>query len=330
MQYTLNQDPNPVIIRKKSAQPVKYTQHVTVKFLQPPTPQPAGDIVITQQKDRQAPPPPPKHIRQQPPPPAKPAPLIVRERPPQPPAPIAPEHHVIPGRVVAPPPRKVITERLPQLPQPPQDIFVERWLEYPQRSRRVVFHAAPKIVPAPAPKNVVIQWDSPAVTLNRQFRNLGTSHADPAQYAAQFGASLVDSAAIPAVARNVRPANGAVLAAESTPKPVKFVGDLAALKLLNRAAPTHHHRLAQPVAFTQQAISLAQPMGGSDYAEEEISDEVVASDGLLPIYASTVVSDTDYDYDQVQASSDSASGLVMESAFNSDDELAAVASGSYY
>ena len=233
----LNQDPNPIVIRKKPAQPVNYTQQISVKFLQPPPPQQPGDIVITQQKDVQAAPAPPHLIRQKPPLPIKPAPLVVRERPPVPPAPIAPEHHVIPGKVIPPPPRKVITERLPQLPQPPQDIIVERWLEYPQRTRRVVFRPAPKLIPAPAPKNVLIQWDSPAVALNRQFRNLGISLANPAQYAAQFGASLVHPSAIPALAQGVKPANGQVLAAESLPKPVRLVGDVAALSLINRAHP---------------------------------------------------------------------------------------------
>ena len=151
-----NVDPNPLIIRKKPETPVNYTQQVSVKFLQPPPPQQPGDIVITQQKDVQAAPVAPRLIRQKPPLPVKPAPLVVRERPPLAPAPIAPEHHVIPGKVIPPPPRKVIIERLPQLPQPPQDIIVERWLEYGPRSRRVVFQPAPKLIPAPAPKNVLV------------------------------------------------------------------------------------------------------------------------------------------------------------------------------
>jgi hypothetical protein len=160
--------------------------------------------------------------------------LVVRERPPLAPAPIAPEHHVIPGKVIPPPPRKVIIERLPQLPQPPQDIIVERWLEYGPRARRVVFQPAPRLIPAPAPKNVLIQWDSPNVALNRQFRNLGISPANPAQYVAAFGASLVHPSAIPALAQGIKPV-GAVLAAESLPKPVRLVGDVAALSLINRA-----------------------------------------------------------------------------------------------
>ena len=240
-----NVDPQPLIVRKKPAAPVNYTQQVSVKFLQPPPPQQPGDIVITQQKDVQAAPVAPRLIRQKPPLPVKPAPLVVRERPPLAPAPIAPEHHVIPGKVIPPPPRKVVIERLPQLPQPPQDIIVERWLEYGPRARRVVFRPAPRLIPAPAPKNVLIQWDSPNVALNRQFRNLGIAAANPAQYVATFGASLVPASAVPALSRGIRPANGARLAAEHPPHPVRLVGDVAALSLINRA----RHLAAAPAAI---------------------------------------------------------------------------------
>ena len=71
--------------------------------------------------------------------------------------------------------------------------------------------------------------------MNRQFRNLGVSPANPAQYVAAFGASLVDASAIPAVSHSIRPDNGARLAAEATPLPVKLVGDVSALSLINRS-----------------------------------------------------------------------------------------------
>ena len=247
-----NVDPQPLIVRKKPAAPVNYTQQVSVKFLQPPPPQQPGDIVISQQRDVQAAPVAPRLIRQRPPLPVKPAPLVVRERPPLAPAPIAPEHHVIPGKVIPPPPRKVVIERLPQLPQPPQDIIVERWLEYGPRARRVVFRPAPRLIPAPAPKNVLIQWDSPNVALNRQFRNLGIAAVSPAQYVAQFGASLVPASAVPALSRGIRPANGARLAAEHPPHPVRLIGDVAALSLINRA---RHLAAAPAVVAAAPAIS---------------------------------------------------------------------------
>jgi len=251
-----NVDPSPIVVRKKPTAPVNYTQLVSVKFLQPPPPQQPGDIVITQQKDVQAAPVAPKLIRQKAPLPVKPAPLVVREQPPLAPAPIPPEHHVIPGKVIPPPPRKVIIERLPQLPQPPQDLIVERWLEYAPRARRVVFRPAPPLIPAPPPKNVLIQWDSPNVALNRQFRNLGIASASPAQYVATFGASLVPASAVPDVSRNIRPANGARLAAENPPYPVKLVGDVAALSLINRAG---NQQLASPNLYGSAYAAASTP-----------------------------------------------------------------------
>ena len=67
-----NQDPNPILIKKKPTQPIKYTQNVSFKFLKPPALEPAGDIVITQLKDVQSPPVAPKIIRQKPTNPIKP------------------------------------------------------------------------------------------------------------------------------------------------------------------------------------------------------------------------------------------------------------------
>ena len=66
-----NVDPQPLIVRKKPAAPVNYTQLVSVKFLQPPPPQQPGDIVISQQRDVQAAPVAPRLIRQRPPLPVK-------------------------------------------------------------------------------------------------------------------------------------------------------------------------------------------------------------------------------------------------------------------
>jgi len=319
-----NVDPNPVVIRKKPAAPVNYTQQVSVKFLQPPPPQQPGDIVITQQKDVQAAPVAPRLIRQRPPLPVKPAPLVVRERPPLAPAPIAPEHHVIPGKVIPPPPRKVIIERLPQLPQPPQDIIVERWLEYGPRARRVVFRPAPRLIPAPAPKNVLIQWDSPNVALNRQFRNLGIAAASPAQYVATFGASLVPAAAVPALSRGIRPANGARLAAEHPPHPVRLVGDVAALSLINRArhlaapavvaaaAPAISYRAAAPAAI----VSAAAPaFSYAAAAPSYLSGSALASGSGLAYNSNLIGASNAYAYDSALASGSAiaASGSALAS-----------------
>ena len=55
-QYKINADPNPIVVRKKPAEKVQYTQQISVKFLKPPPLQQPGDIIIRQEPDVQAPP----------------------------------------------------------------------------------------------------------------------------------------------------------------------------------------------------------------------------------------------------------------------------------
>ena len=235
-QHQLNVDPNPVLIRKKPAQRVQHIQNVSLKFLKPPPPPPAGDITITQEQDVQLPPAPPLHVTQKPPAPLTPAPVIVRERPPKPPAPIGPRNIVIPGKVIPPPPRKVIVERLPQLPPKPQDLIVERWLGYQRRTRNVNFIPAQPIIPAPAPKNVLIQWDSPDVEVRQAFHFLGIQVADPVQYAATHGPTLRDASQLPAEVSRFQTPAGEVLAAHSNSNMVPvLVGAVGSLKLINLA-----------------------------------------------------------------------------------------------
>ena len=81
---------------------------------------------------------------------------------------------------------------------------------------------------------MIIEWDSPNVALNRQFINLGVSYADPNQYMSKYGPSLVDSSAIPQIALSIRPENGLRLASENISTPIQLIGDVAALKLINR------------------------------------------------------------------------------------------------
>ena len=50
-QYRLNEDPNPEVISKVSCQPVEYHQDIQIRYLRPPTPPPAGEIIIRQGKN---------------------------------------------------------------------------------------------------------------------------------------------------------------------------------------------------------------------------------------------------------------------------------------
>ena len=233
--YPLNRDPDPIVIHKKPTQSINYKQEIKLRFLKPPTPQQPGDIIIRQEKDVQIPAAPPLLVRQKPPEPAKLAPIIVREKPPSPPPPIEPKFLTLPGKILPPPPRKVIVERLPKMPQPPQDVVVERWLGYSKRQRRVVFQPAPKFTPALAPKNEIIEWESPDVQLDRKFNFLGVQHINPHEYAEQYASSLMEFCDIPAIAAtNFRPPPGEEFACEAQEKPVEFVGDVHALSLIRR------------------------------------------------------------------------------------------------
>ena len=233
---SLNLNQNLNIIRKKQDQQAKQIRNISLKFLKPPPPPPAGDITITQESDVQAPAAPPLHVTQKSPHVINPIPLLISDNSPELPAPIGPRNIVIPGKVIPPPPRKVIVERLPQLPPKPQDIIVERWLGYQRRVRNVRFIPAPPIIPAPAPKNVLIQWDSPDVEVRQAFHFLGVQVTCPVQYAATHGASLRDASQLPAeVARFQTPA-GEVLACNSNSNLIpQLVGAVQSLRLINLA-----------------------------------------------------------------------------------------------
>ena len=262
--YAINQDPCPTVIRKKPAETVLYNQEVSVKYLQPPKPAPHGDLVIRREANIPTEPAPPLVIRQQPPPPATPAPVVLREAPPPPP-PVLPQQLVsIPGHRLAPAPRKVVVEKLPQLPNKPQDVFIERWLPYEPRDRRVVYQAAPPDPVVSVPKNVIVQWESPDVRVRRDFKNLGVFAADPQEYVRLHGASLVSAAALPAFVREISPPTGIPLAV-NTQVPVinRLVGDVHALTFidLEREGLGHYRSLitgvvpAAPIANPVRAVS---------------------------------------------------------------------------
>lgn len=138
-EYPINEDPNPEVIRKSTAQQLNYIQEIAVRYLKPPSPPPPGDIIIRHDKNTVPPPAPPIVIRQQPPRPETPQPLVIREMPPQMPPRVETKVITISGKRLPPPPRKVIIERLPPLPAKPQTIIVERWLPFRTQRRRVIY-----------------------------------------------------------------------------------------------------------------------------------------------------------------------------------------------
>ncbi len=146
-----------------------------------------------------------------------------------------PEKRVtLPGRVLPPPPRQIIVERMPVIPPKPRDLIIERWLGYKRRVRKVEFKPASPPILAPKPNNIIIEWDSPNVTITKNYVNLGTHVADPQAYLAAYGSHLTDASQLPEEASHVKPPVGEVLAAFSNSNlPPIYVGDVSALKLFN-------------------------------------------------------------------------------------------------
>lgn len=233
-QYRLNVDQNPHVVRRKPNEKVSYLQEIAVRYLKPPPPPRAGDIVIKELPAKQVAPAPPLIVRQPGPKAPTPPPVCIREAPPQPPQPLPGKTITVPGKTIPPPARKVIVERLPPVPPKPQQIFVERWLPYGEQRQRVVFEAAKAICHVPDPKNVVIQWDAPDVEVRREVKNLGVQQADPQDYLRRHGAQLVRPDQLPEVAVKYAQTQGVQLAAStSASQNVVIEGDVQALSLID-------------------------------------------------------------------------------------------------
>jgi hypothetical protein len=233
--YQINEDLNPQVIRKQTDQQLIYEQEVAIRYLRPPTPPPPGEILIRQEKNIPTPPAPPLVIRQQPPRPETPAPLLIREAPPRPPVAIGQKVITISGKRLPPPPRKVIIERLAPLPSKPQSVIIERWLPYTQSKRKVIFQRNQEADPVVAkPRNIIIQWEAPAVQIKKEFKDLGIIRANPVEYVQRYGTSLKTHIDLPQFVKEIRPPTGVVLAAEySAPSLVELEGDIQALGLID-------------------------------------------------------------------------------------------------
>jgi len=247
--YRLNEDPCPIVVRKKPCDKVQYVQNINVRYLKPPEPPKSGDIVIRECPHRQIAPAPPLIVRQAPPRPITPPPVCIRECPPCPPAPLPGRCINVPGKVLPPPARKVIIERLPACPPKPQQIFIERWLPYEQPKQRVIYQPAKPICCIPDPKNVVIQWDAPDVEICRRVKNCGIHPTDPHDYVCKYGPTLYRPECLPEVAKKYGESAGIPLAAtHRTSTLPRLEGQVNALSLvgdLDRVGLSHYRPILQ-------------------------------------------------------------------------------------
>ena len=139
----------------------------------------------------------------------------------------------VPGKIHPPPARKVVVERLPPIPAKPQQVFIERWLPYGQQTQKVVYQPAKPACIIPDPKNVVIQWESPDVEIRKECRNHGIVSADPQEYVAKYGPSLIRSDQLPEIAVRYTQHGLQLAATHQPPSTPHLDGDLHALKLIN-------------------------------------------------------------------------------------------------
>jgi hypothetical protein len=132
----------------------------SVRYLKPPDPPKSGDIIIEELPPRQVAPAPiliehVQSVRA-----VTPPPIIIREAPPEPPQPLPGRTIYVPGKVYAPPARKVVIEKLAPEPAKPPKIIIERWLPYEQPTQRVIFKPAKPCI-VPVKKNVLIEcWQT--------------------------------------------------------------------------------------------------------------------------------------------------------------------------
>jgi hypothetical protein len=208
-QYPLNRDSNPEVIRKRPLDKVKYTQQIAIRYLNPPKLPTPGPLVIREEPGRQLPAAPPLVIRSLPASrPQTPAPLVIREQPPRLPTTLGTKIVHVEGKVLPPPARKVVLEKLPAQPAKPRSILIEKWLPYKRQPRRVIYEKLGVDQLVPNPHNVVIEWETPEVEITHEVTEFGVANADPEEYVRRYGPELKRAVDIPAiVAQNSGPAD---------------------------------------------------------------------------------------------------------------------------
>lgn len=121
------------------------------------------------------------------------------------------------------------------LPNKPQSIIIERWLPYKQVKRKVIFaRSTDRSSFSQKPKNIIVQWQTPQVRIQKEFKDLGIVKANPLEYVQRYGASLKRALELPHFVKEIKPPNGIELAAESTSNSIyELEGDVHALNLVD-------------------------------------------------------------------------------------------------
>lgn len=140
----------------------------------------------------------------------------------------------IPGKILPPPARKVIIEKLPELPDPPQNVFIERWLPFKDIKRKIILRPRPNNPRQCKPKNIIVNWSIiPCCRITQEIKDLGVEQCDPIEYLQAYGESLIPSDQLPEIADTVNDHHGKLLAANQNIKYFNALeGDLHALQLI--------------------------------------------------------------------------------------------------
>jgi Ca2+-binding EF-hand superfamily protein len=274
-QYPINEDADPEIITRKSDHFLLNEQEISVRYLRPISPPSHGDIIIKEEKSIFPDPAPPLIIRQQPPRPITPPPIVIREAPPKPPANTERKLITIPGKVLPAPPRKVFIERIPQLPAKPPAIIIERWLPYKEQKRRVVFYQNKEPDPVvEKQRNVIIEWETPNVTIKKEYKNLGIVRTDPYEYISMYRDEVKSTIDLPV---EFTVPNDVSLASKSQSSPVfELEGDIEALKLvdLDREGLSVYKRYFEEPISRPESISNTQNFEAS-LSLDQSTDEII-------------------------------------------------------
>jgi hypothetical protein len=143
--FSLNHNTDTYTFFNKQTNCIECTRNVSIKYLSPGHIKLPGAIIINQEQNVKLPQAPSVIMRQYPQIPCnihdEPDTLVLREQPPV--YPQVPQTKIVnlPGQLLLPgPDRKVIIERLPELPDSPQNIQIERWLPYKEKPRKIILN----------------------------------------------------------------------------------------------------------------------------------------------------------------------------------------------
>ena len=240
-QYKINKDAEPIIVYKRRSLSVP-VREISIRYLKPTKLPDAGDLILKEDEPINFPPAPPIILRQTS---SHQGPRIIREKPPIPPKHVPVQTISLPGKILDPPPRQVIIERVNE---PPQETIVERWLSYPKQKRNIVFQPCQnkeENVTVKTPQNIIIDWDfdelpkAPVDSHPIKQSNIEYSvqTVDPNEYKHKYHNELMDSDCFDDLISKYEMPQGEILASKlNNDEENKFIltGAVEALNLVDK------------------------------------------------------------------------------------------------